>query len=68
MDHMATGGKKDAEYLAGVMVEKIFKFDPERMHTNAFYFDGSTNVQKSGLRLCALYTRSYVFHGGEHVI
>ena len=48
MDHMATGGKKDAEYLAGVMVEKIFKFDPERMHTNAFYFDGSTNVQKSG--------------------
>ena len=28
------GGKKDAEYLAGVMEEEIFKFDPERMHTD----------------------------------
>ena len=38
------------------------------MHTNVLYFDGSANVQKCGLRLCALYPRSYVFHGGEHVI
>ena len=25
-DHMAAGGKKDAEYLAGVMEEEIVKF------------------------------------------
>ena len=33
-DHIAARGKKDAEYLAGVMEEEIIKFDPERMHTN----------------------------------
>ena len=67
-EHMAAGGKKDAEYLAGVMEEEIVKSDPERMHTDIFYFDGAANVQKGGFRLCELYPRSYVFHGGEHVI
>ena len=65
---MAAGGKKDAEYLAGVTEEEIFKFYPKRMHTNVFYFDGAANVQKSGLRLYSFYSRSDVFHGGEHVI
>ena len=67
-DHMAAGGKKDAEYLAGVMGEEIFKFDSERMNTDFFYFDGAANVQRGSLRLCALYPTSYVFHGGEHVV
>ena len=61
---MAAGGKKDAEYLAGVTEEEIFKFYPKRMHTNVFYFDGAANVQKSGLRLYSFYSRSDVFHGG----
>ena len=43
-DHMAAGGKKDAEYLDGLMEEEIVKFDPERMHTNIFCFDGAANV------------------------
>ena len=38
------------------------------MHTNVFYFYGAANLQKGGLRLCLLYPRAYVFHGGEHVI
>ena len=67
-NHMDAGGNKDAEYLAGVMEEEIVKFDPERMHTNVFYFYGAANLQKGGLRLCLLYPRAYVFHGGEHVI
>ena len=67
-DHMAAGGKKDDEYLAGVMEEDILKFDLEHMHTNVLYFDGAANVQKGGLILCALYPRAYVFHGGKHVI
>ena len=61
-------GKQDAEYLAGATEEDIFKFDPERMHTNFFYFYESANVQKGGLRLCALYPRAYLFHGREHFI
>ena len=62
--HMAVGGKKDAEYLAGLMEEEIVKFYPECMHTNIFYFDGAATVQKVGLRLCAFYPRAYVFHVG----
>ena len=67
-DHMAAGDKKDAEYLAGVMEEKIVKFDPERMHTAVFYFDGLANVQNGCLSFCALYPIAYVFCGGEHFI
>ena len=67
-DHMDAGGKKDAEYLAGLMEEEIITFYPERMHTDTFYFDGAANVQKCALRLCDFYPRAYVFHGGEHVI
>ena len=67
-DHMSAGGKNDAEYLDGVMEEEIIKFDPERMHTDVLYFYGASNVQKGGLRLCAIYPRAYVFHVGEHVI
>ena len=67
-DHIAAGGKKDAEYLAGDMQEEIVRFDPECMHTNVLYFDGAANVQNGGLRLCALYPRSYVFHDREHFI
>ena len=59
-DHMATCSKKDAEYLSGIMEEAIFKFDPERMNTYVFYFDGAANVQNSCLRLCTLYQRAYV--------
>ena len=68
MEHMDAGSKKDAKYLAAIMEEEIIKFDPEFMHTNIFYFDRAAIVQKGGLRLCALYPRSYVFHGGEYVI
>ena len=67
-EHMAAGGKKNAEYLAGVMEEEIVVFFPERMHTNVFYFYGAANVEKGGLSLCELYTRAHVFHGGEHII
>ena len=65
---MTEVGKKDSEYLSGLMEEEIVKFDPERMHTKVFYFNWSANVQKGGSRFCALYPRAYVFHGGEHVI
>ena len=56
--HMAAGGNKDAEYLAGVMEEEIVKFDPERMHTNIFYFDGAANVQKGGFEVVCVVSQS----------
>ena len=36
---MTEVGKKDSEYLSGLMEEEIVKFDPERMHTKVFYFN-----------------------------
>jgi hypothetical protein len=33
-----------------------------------FWFDGTSNVQKGGQILEAIYPRSYSLHGGEHVI
>ena len=37
------------------------------MHTNVLHFDGASNFQKGGLRLCVLYPRAYLFRGGEHI-
>ena len=37
-DYITVGGKKDAEYLAGIIEKEILKFDPGRMHTNIFSF------------------------------
>ena len=54
--------------MSGLTEEDILKFNLERMHANVFYFDVAANVQKGGLRLCALYPRAYLFHCGEHVI
>ena len=50
------------------MEDEVKKYDTYKTCTNVFYFDGAGNLQKIGRRLCALYPRYYVFHGGEHVI
>ena len=65
---MVEGGKKDAEYLAEVMEDEVKKYDTYKICTYEFYFHGAGIVQKSKRRLCALYPRTYVFHGGEHII
>ena len=66
--HMASGGKKDAEYIAGLFEEKVAEYDPKKVFTNLFFFDGAGNMQKGGEVLTAKYPRAYCFHGGEHVV
>ena len=66
--HMVEEDNKYDEYLAEVMEDEVKKYDTYKTCTDAFYFDGAGNVQKSGRRLCALYPRIYVFRGVEHVI
>ena len=66
--HMVEGDNKDAEYLAEVMEYELKNHDTYKKCTDMFYFYGAGNVHKSGKRLCALYPRDYVFHGGKHII
>jgi hypothetical protein len=66
--HMAEGGKKDASYIADMFEEKVVEYDPLKIHTDVFYFDGASNVQKAGEVLVARFPRSFCFHGGEHVV
>ena len=66
--HMVQGVKNDAEYLAEFMEDEVKQYDNYKTCTDVFHFDGADNVQKILRRLCALYPRDYVLHGGEHVI
>ena len=45
---MASGGKKDATYIADIFAEKVEEYDPNHQLMNVFYFDGAANVQKAG--------------------
>jgi hypothetical protein len=66
--HMEEGGKKDAPYIAERFEGKVMEYDPQRLCTDVFYFDGASNVQKAGEVLMAKFPRSFCFHGGEHVV
>ncbi len=66
-EHMSEGGKKDAQYIGQLFKDKVTEFDPTTTCTDAFFFDGASNVQKAGEILCATYPRAFCF-GGEHVL
>ena len=66
-ERMAAGGKKDASYIAHLFGEKVAEYDPGKVLTDLFFFDGASNVQKGGNILTVQYPRTYFLHGGEHV-
>jgi hypothetical protein len=45
--HMEEGGKKDAPHIAELFEVKVMEYDPHFLCTDAFYFDGASNVQKA---------------------
>ena len=67
-DHIASGGKKDAPYIASLMEDTVLKYDPTKLYTDIFFFDGASNVAKAGKVLEAKFPRAYALHGGEHVV
>jgi hypothetical protein len=66
--HIYEGGKKDASFIAAVMEDTVLKYDPQKLSTDVFYFDGASNVAKARHVLEAKFPRSYALHGGEHVV
>ena len=66
MKHMAEGGKNDASYVANLFEEKVLEYNPLKICTIVFYFDGTLNVQKAGEVLMARFPHTFCFHGGEH--
>ena len=67
--HLETGGKKDAEYIAAIMEPYIKKLELACPGSVDYLsFDGAGNVQLAGRILAAKYPRIIVTHGTEHVV
>ena len=74
--HLAEGGKKDAKYIAKIIMPLIQQIESEEdMHkkkspgiVDLVFFDGASNVQNAGEILRAFNPRITVGHGAEHVV
>ena len=64
-DHIASGGKKDAPYIASLMEDTVLKYDPTKLYTDIFFFDGASNVAKAGKVLEAKFLRPMHFMEGS---
>ena len=74
--HLAEGGKKDAKYIAKVIMPLIQQIESEedilkrksQGIVELVFFDGASNVQNAGEILKACNPRITVGHGAEHVV
>lgn len=74
--HLATGGKKDATYIADIVKPLITQMEKELdVHNkrspgivDLVFFDGASNVQNAGRILQAFNPRITGGHGAEHVV
>ena len=74
--HLAEGGKKDAKYIAKVIMPLIQQIESEedilkrksQGIVDLVFFDGASNVQNAGEILKACNPRITVGHGAEHVV
>lgn len=75
-EHLATGGMKDAPYIASVIKPLISELEQETDDHNRkctdivdlVFVDGASNVQNAGELLRVKYPRITVGHGAEHVV
>ena len=77
-EHLVEGGKKDASFIAQLFrdqMEDLFKdekvkekYNTLKDTTDAFLFDGASNVQLAGEALTVYYPAAHALHGSEHVI
>jgi hypothetical protein len=62
---MATGGKKDAKFLADILEKHLLNLDPTHECVDYVIMDGASNVQKAGRILANRYPRLTPIHGAE---
>ena len=70
--HVATGGLKDASYLAQLFLPLIEQLEGGENGkwkgiVDLLFFDGASNVQNAGRIIMARYPRITLGHGAEHV-
>jgi hypothetical protein len=73
--HLAEGGKKDAPYLANMILPHISTMESSRDENNNYrkgvvdlvLFDGASNVQNAGRILAINHPQITAVHGAEHV-
>jgi hypothetical protein len=68
MKHLVEGGKKDTLHIVNLFDKKVMEYNPLKIYTDVFYFDGVSNVQKAEEVLMARFSCSFCFHGGKHVV
>ena len=64
--HLAKGGKKNARYIARMIIKLLKKIDPKSILVDLIMFDGARNVQNGGKIVEAYNPRILSIHGGEH--
>ena len=76
-DHLAKGGKKDAQHIAKICMPLIKQIESEVLDVNGkkspgvidlVFFDGASNVQNAGEILRAYNWQITVGHGAKHVV
>ena len=67
-EHMASGGIKDAEYIAGLFQGHMERLDPEDQYFDMMTFDGGSNFQKAATALAALNPKIEATQAAEHVL
>ena len=65
---MVDGGKKDAVFIASLFDPWVVKLDPLSTRIDCVFFDGASNVQKSGRLLEAKYPRIHVQNCAAHSV
>ena len=55
-------------YIYDLFEEQIVRSDKEKMYTDFVFFDGTSNMQKTGRMLNHKYPRVYALTGGKYVI
>ena len=67
-NHMLTGGKKDAWYIAKQILPIMRNIDPNKNRIHVVAFDGAYNVQKAGELMREHYPQITVLQGIEHTV
>jgi hypothetical protein len=67
-DHLVDGGKKNAQFIAGLFDPWVPRLDPISTRIDSVFFDGASNVQKAGQLLAAKYPRIHVQVCAAHCV